>query len=281
MGFDRPSTPPDSPEPRPRSRQVGRGWRTSLTCIEPNTILVRGYPVDEMMGRVSFSEAIYLLFTGELPPPAIGRILSAVLVSCIDHGVTPPSTVAARNVASTGAPLGQCVAAGISGFGPLHGGDVGACMRLLDAALAQVRTGTRMDEAARQVVNSRADPEEPPPGFGHRYHTRDPRAPRLLQMAMECEVEGEHVRMLRAFERALQERPPGHMVNVDGAIAAVCADLGFDPDMGNALFLIARVPGLIAHAHEEQLSQPAMRQIDVSAHVYDGPRERRLPERRR
>ena len=41
-------------------------------------------------------------------------------------------------------------------------------------------------------------------------------------------------------------------MNVDGAIAAICADLGFAYELGNAIFLISRLPGLIAHAHEER-----------------------------
>jgi citrate synthase len=70
-------------------------------------------------------------------------------------------------------------------------------------------------------------------------------------------------------------------VNVDGAIAAVTADLGFAYDLGNAVFLISRLPGLIAHAHEERIRQKPMRQIDPKDHSYDGARERRLPERRK
>ena len=102
---------------------------------------MRGYPLDEMMGRLSFADAVYLLLMGELPTPAIGRMLNAVLVSSIDHGVTPPSTLAARNVAVSGAPLKDCVAAGILAFGPHHGGDIESCMRFLDAGLALVRGG--------------------------------------------------------------------------------------------------------------------------------------------
>ena len=70
-------------------------------------------------------------------------------------------------------------------------------------------------------------------------------------------------------------------LNVDGAIAAVCGDLGFDPALANPLFIIARVPGLIAHAYEEHGRQKPMRQIDPADHIYDGPPFRRLPETRR
>src|SRR5918996_4318227 len=86
-----------------RDRRRDEKWRTALTCIEPNKILVRGYPLDELMGRLTFGEAIYLLFMGEVPSPSIGRLMEAMLVSFIDHGTTPPSTLAARNTATTGA----------------------------------------------------------------------------------------------------------------------------------------------------------------------------------
>src|SRR5205823_926180 len=107
-------------------------WKTSLTCIEPNKILVRGYPLDEIMGRLTFGEAIYLLLMGDVPSPAIGSVMEAILVSFIDHGATPPSTLAARNTATTGAPLRACVAAGVLGFGRYHGGDIESCMQFLD-----------------------------------------------------------------------------------------------------------------------------------------------------
>jgi citrate synthase len=104
-------------------------------------------------------------------------------------------------------------------------------------------------------------------------------------MALELELEGEHIRMIRAIERVLDARKEEHgrqlPVNVDGAIAAISADLGFAYDLGNAIFLISRLPGLIAHAHEERGRQAPMRQIDPKDHDYDGSAVRRLPETRK
>jgi citrate synthase len=260
-------------------------WPSALTSIAPNTILIRGYAVDEMMGRLSFADAVYLLLMGELPTMSIGRMLNAVLVSTLDHGVTPPSTLAARNVATTGAPLKDSVAAGILAFGPHHGGDIESCMRFLDQGLTLCRSGLSLDEAATRLMDDCLKQQQTPPGFGHRFHTRDPRAARLFQLSLELELEGEHVRMIRAAERALaaQEASFGRLlpVNVDGAIAAICADLGFAYELGNAIFLISRLPGLIAHAHEERARQAPMRQIDPKDNDYDGSRERRLPEGRK
>ena len=270
-------------EPR-KERRKSDEWRTALTRIEPNKILVRGYPLDELMGRLTFGEAIYLLFMGELPTPSVGRLMEAMLVSFIDHGTTPPSTLAARNTATTGAAMRACVAAGLLGFGKYHGGDIESCMQFLDAGLDSVRKGASFREAAERLVDSCSDSDDPPPGFGHRFHTRDPRAARLFQMALELELEAEHIQMIRAVEIVLHERCDEGKpmpVNIDGAIAAVCGDIGIPPSVANALFLISRVPGIAAHAEEERVRQNPMRQIDPKDHTYDGPSERRLPERRK
>ena len=272
---------------RAQKRTEDDRWRTALTCIEPNKIIVRGYPLDEMMGRMTFGEAIYLLLMGESPSPAIASLMEAILVSFIDHGATPPSTMAARNTATTGAPLRACVASGVLGFGRYHGGDIESCMQFLDAGLELVRKGVSYRDAAEEIVTRWQAVEEAGgiPGFGHRFHTRDPRAARLFQMALELEIEGHHVQMIRAVEMLMagraQNGETAQPVNIDGAIAAVCGDIGIPPGVANALFIISRVPGIAAHAREEVERHEPMRQIDPTDHLYDGPSERRLPERRK
>lgn len=272
-------------ERRKQPRAEDPRWRTAITRIEPNKIVIRGYPVDELMGRLSFAEAIYLILRGELPSRSIGKLFGAALVSSIDHGVTPPSTLAARNVATTGAPLRVSAAAGVLGFGTYHGGDIESCMRFIQRALTHVRNGMTHTEAAERILRDVESSGERAPGFGHRIHTSDPRATRLLQMAHELELDGEHVRMIRTIDRLLTARQEAGgrplPLNVDGAIAAVCGDMGFEPELGNAIFIIARVPGLIAHATEERSRQRPMRQIDPKDALYDGPQPRRLTETRK
>src|SRR5262245_42322699 len=99
-------------------------WKTAVTDVEPNRIALRGYPIDQLMGKISFSQGIYLALRGDLPDEKIGRMIDAILVSSIDHGATPPSILAARTVASTGAPMSSAIAAGVLAISRLHGGAV-------------------------------------------------------------------------------------------------------------------------------------------------------------
>jgi citrate synthase len=276
--------------PPKRSRRGAAGgstaWTTSLTSISPNRILVRGYRIDDLMGRVTFGDAIYLLLTGELPSSSVSRLVDAMLVSFIDHGATPPSTLAALNTAVTGATLRGAVAAGVIGFSRDHGGTPAACRALLDEGLGLARGGTSMAAAAADLVGRLVGTDDmPPAGFGHRVHTIDPRATRLLQLAHELEDDHAYTQMLRALEQALARHPALQnqpiCVNIDGAIAAVCGNLGLPPDVADALLIISRVPGIAAHVLEEQRRDMPMRTINPSDHTYDGPRERRLPSGRK
>ena len=294
-----PSDPaPAAPTPRDRQPAAGdgppqgngeapAGWATAITRVERDSIRVRGYRLDEIMGRLSFGEAIYLLLVGELPSPALGRLMEALLVSSIDHGVEPPSTLAARTVAGTGAPPRAAAAAGVLALGSRFGsgGTIEASQRFLEQGIALVGDWVSPDDAARRLLDRQPESAagDAPPGFGHRRHSRDPRAARLLQLAFELDVDGAYTQLARAIEQELNGRrtkagEPAVSLNVDGAIAALCGDMGFDVETATMLFTIARVPGLVAHALEEQRREAAMRPIDPGRHVYDGPKARRLPD---
>ena len=108
-------------------------------------------------------------------------------------------------------------------------------------------------------------------GFGHRVHTNDPRTGRLFELAEAAGVMSQHCEAARAVEAAFEAGGKELPINVDGAMGAVLADLGFDPGLMNGIFMIARVPGLVAHVHEEKSRMRPMRRIDPMDHAYDGP----------
>ena len=107
-------------------------WKTAITRVRPNEVRLRGYCIDDLMGQASFAQVVYLALKGELPSPAVGRLIDAMLVSSIDHGVTPPSTEAARVAASTGAPLNAAIAAGVLSINKHHGGAIYDSMSILE-----------------------------------------------------------------------------------------------------------------------------------------------------
>ena len=69
---------------RTQRRTTDERWRTALTRIEPNKIILRGYPLDEVMGRLTFGETIYLLLMGEVPSPALGRLMESLLFGLVN-----------------------------------------------------------------------------------------------------------------------------------------------------------------------------------------------------
>jgi succinyl-CoA synthetase alpha subunit len=254
-------------------------WHSGITRIQPNKVAVRGYDIAELMGRVPFGAAVYLILTGELPPPAVARLMDAILVSSIDHGATPPSALSARTVASTGATLSASVAAGVMSINRHHGGAIEDCARQLKAiADHAARDSISLEEAATRTLRTMSEAGERMSGFGHRVHTKDPRTARLFELAREAGVDGAHMQAARAVEKAFAEAKKSLPINVDGAIGAILADLGMNPAAFNGIFMIARTPGLIAHIIEEQTRERPMRRIDPVNHGYDGPPPRTVSD---
>jgi len=254
-------------------------WKTAITDIKPNRIALRGYPVDEIMGRISFAQAVYLVLTGEFPAFEVGKLIDAILVSSIDHGASPPSVLAARTVASTGGELNSAIAAGVLAISRFHGGAIEEGQRLfLEIAKRAAEPGANVGAAVQAVLAEMKAQGKRASGFGHRLHTKDPRTAKLFALAENLHLAGRHVTIARAVEKALGEETGKALpINVDGAIAALLCDLGIPPEIGNAFFIIARVPGLVAHIHEEKTRMKPMRKIDPVDFEYDGPPERNMP----
>ncbi len=248
-------------------------WKTAITQIRPNEIRLRGHRIDRLMGRIGFSQAIFLALTGELPGPEVGRLLDAILVSSIDHGATPPSALAARTAASTGAPFNAALAAGLLSINQHHGGAIEACMGVIREALDSARhQPDAFPQAAAGVIEAYRGAGKRLPGFGHRIHTADPRTARLRQLAASLGLAGDGLAMLGALEEALAAQTGRPLpANVDGAIAAVLVDLNMPSELANTFFMMARLPGLVAHVHEEITRERPMRAIHPTDHEYDGP----------
>ncbi|MGB2981617.1 MAG: citryl-CoA lyase [Candidatus Zixiibacteriota bacterium] len=254
-------------------------WRTAITQIKKGEIRVRGYNIIELMEKLSFSDAIFLTLKGELPKREESEMMRAILVSGIDHGATPPSVLSTRNVLSGGNSLNAAVAGGILTIGDVHGGAIERCARILQN---WARRPEEVSSIAKELVSEFIYKRRRIPGFGHRLHETDPRTVKLFQMATDLNFSGRHMELAQAVEgelsNALGKRLP---INVDGAIAAVTSDMGFDWRLGKGFFLISRVAGLVAHAFEEMVREKPMRRLGNWNFEYDGPEQRELPDSRK
>ncbi len=252
-------------------------WKTAITKIAPNEVRLRGYRIDELMGRITFSQGIWLALTGELPSAALGKLLDAVLLSSLDHGATPPSALAAITAATTGAPINAAIASGVLAINAHHGGAIENCMRTLQAGLERMGSeGLTAAQAAEKIVADAKAAKQRLSGFGHRIHTDDPRTPRLIALAREAAIGMAAIDLLLAIEAVFRASGKPLPINVDGAIAAILVALGVDPRLSNAFFIMARVPGMVAHVHEEWQRQRPMRPVHPTDHEYDGPPDRSL-----
>jgi citrate synthase len=253
-------------------------WKTALTFTAPDEIRLRGYPIEQLMGGADFGQTVYLLLRGERPDAKTAALMTAILVSCVDHGPTAPSVLAARRAASTGASLNACVASGVLAINEYHGGAIEACARVLHTVVARAkRNDQTMTDAARAVLDDCRNRGERVAGFGHLLHRTDPRAVRLFALAEQGGFRGPFVDACQAMEVALAEQTGRKRpINIDGAIAAVLCEMGFDVEVMNGVFILSRVAGLIAEAREEMARERPLRRIDPDEAEYDGPPKRDL-----
>jgi citrate synthase len=248
--------------------------KTSVSWAEPGRVLVRGYRLKDLIGRVELGQAAYLLLVGELPDRKTGNIVEAILVSVIAHGPNAPGAKTAITVASTGANLSASVAAGILAIGKYHGGAIEDCMTVLEECVAM---GLDPFEAATEVVERYRSRGLRIAGIGSRLHQEDPRVTRLLDYAREMGVDGPYLEQLQHLQRAVSQSTNRQLpINIDGAIAALLLAIDFPKEAANGLFLMSRVAGLVAHSVEEQRRNKPLDSVYSEGAVYDGPPERNL-----
>jgi citrate synthase len=240
----------------PTVRDVSDWWSTAVSRIEPNVIELRGHPVQDLIGELSFVGTIWLLLRGTTATAAQERLLEAALVSSVDHGPHAPSVAVARMAATCGVGLNNAIASGINVLGDVHGGAGEQCMELLAAVTDRAAAEGDLDRAASLVVDEWRTRSKYLPGFGHRFHHVDPRRDPLLRMAGQAAddgvVDGGYLRAANAVERVLatgRSRPVP--INVDGCTAVIYGELGFAPPLARGLFVLGRSVGILAHAWEE------------------------------
>ena len=270
-------------------------WSTAIIEMRPGIIRYRGYAIEDLIGRVGFAEMVWLLTRGELPKPAQARLLEAALVAAVDHGPQAPSIAIARMAITCGVGINNAMASAINVLGDVHGGAGEQCVAFYNRIAARIdhkNSGAGNRQAIQAAVKAEMESLATQgvshvPGFGHRFHPTDPRAPRLLALvdraASHGDVSGVFAAIGRAVEKALaQQKRRKIPMNIDGATAVVFAELAFSPPLCRGLFVLSRSVGALAHAWEE--SQSGERNKGpIPRHLlwnYRGPKPRRVKRTR-
>lgn len=258
-------------------------WKTAITKIEPDSIRTRGYAQEDLISNISYSEMVYLLLKGELPSKKEAKILNYILISFCDHGLTPPSTQAVRLVTSSGSPLNAAISSALLSFGKNHAGAIEEAMKLFKSAIEDIKSKTNsnnndinkaiksnitsnndineaIEKIAKNIVNESLNKNIKLPGFGHRYHEKDPRAVKILELADNEDYLGLHIKLALAIEKILFNEKKISL-NIDGVNAALLLDMDFDTSVGTGIFMIGRLPALIAHAQEENNKETFFRKF--------------------
>lgn len=256
--------------------------------MKPGVIRYRGYPIEELIGRVSFAQMIWLMTRGELPSEGQGRLLDAALMSAVDHGPQAPSIAIARMAATCGVGLNNAIASAVNVLGDVHGGAGEQAVQMFESIAVRMDAGATLADAVEAGLDEAiAAHGKFVSGFGHRFHPVDPRAPRLLELvdaaAREGTVGGSYAAIARAVEAALAARKGGRRIpmNIDGATAVIYAELGFPAPLARGLFCLSRSVGILAHAWE-QTGQGGRNKGPMPREVlwtYDGPAQRPVPSR--
>lgn len=248
---------------------------TAVSAANAATIVVRGHDLcRDLIGRISFTEHVWLLVCGRLPDDGQRRVLDATLVAIAEHGLVPSVAAARMTLAAAPEAIQGAVAAGILGCGSVILGSAESAARLFD----EVRSRTSpagIEDAARAAIAELRAARRPIAGYGHPLHKQsDPRVARLLAVADEAGKSGRHVEIARAVERLLPEATGKPLaMNVSGAIGAVLLDAGFPLLAVKGVPILARTASLIAHLLEEQDRPIGFVLADSGAASvgYDGP----------
>ncbi|CAM3654708.1 citryl-CoA lyase [Brevibacillus invocatus] len=233
-------------------------WDTEISSIKKNEIIVRGYPIEELIGTLSYSQMLYLLLCGEVLSEKKARLLESVLVAGADHGPRAPSIAAARMAATCGISFNSCVATGINVLGDVHGGAAEKAMTLFykTNGILEADPKRSFNEVIGEQLDLLEQNGEKLAGIGHQLHDDDPRIRRLYALAQtlveEGEISGAYLKMAEEFRRQLEERKKRKMtMNVDGVAAAIQCELAIPAESAKGIFALSRGMGIVAHAFEE------------------------------
>ena len=254
----------------------GDYWTTKISRAEGGKIRVRGYPVEELIEGLSYTESAFLIIRGELPDEREAALFDLILRSGMDQQFVSAAVGAARFTASAFPDsVVPALASGMLATGSVTGSPQEPAEMLMEA----VSWGIEETEASTRAIDLWLERRGAVPGLGHPLHKQaEPRAVTVRRLALQLDGWRAHGRLLDAVETELENRKGRHIpINLAGALGAVLADLEFDPLVIGGLGALSYGMSLLAHITEEIREGVPLRIIpDALGAHYAGPEERHL-----
>lgn len=232
-------------------------WQTGIIEMRPGVIRLRGYEIQDLIGRVSFPAMIWLMLRGELPSEEQAALLGIALGAAVDHGPQAPSIAIARMAITCGVGINSAMASAVNVLGDVHGGAGEQALSFYGDIAAELDAGVPLaDAVSARVDRVLAGEDGYVPGLGHRFHPVDPRAPRLIELTRDFAargvVSGRFADIAEMVEADVARRKGKKIpINIDGATAVIYGELGFPPPLTRGLFVLSRSVGILAHAWEQ------------------------------
>jgi citrate synthase len=251
-------------------------WTTDISDIEEADVYVRGYSLGELIGRIPFSAATFLLIRGRIPTRGEAEMVEAMLCSILDYSLQKPGTVAARYCVSGNPQMAPGMATAVLSVGEYTLAPEDTGRFIADSYAAWKASGEEMDAYAEAFVAEFRASGRRVPGFGHPvFRFTDPRAQKLKSIAQANDVWTETCDWYEAVHRAFTTAAgkPEIVMNEVGMLAAIMAGMGFTPAEMTGIALISSMPGVIAHISEELETKTRIRIVPDEIASY--PRERR------
>ncbi|WP_190813043.1 citryl-CoA lyase [Saccharopolyspora pogona] len=247
-------------------------WRSEVSKVKDGKVFVRGYDLENLIGKLPFTAAVFLLVRGRLPSPRESRVLDAVLTAVLDYSLQKPGTVAARYVVSANPNMPAGLATASLAVGEYTLATEEAARFISTTHEQFTASGVSQEKFAEQVVAECAANRTRIPGFGHPlFKNVDPRAAILKQIAMKAGLWNEACRLYEAIhsEFIRSPRKADFPINDVGMMAAVMTGLGFTPEESTGLAIISTLPGVVAHVSEELRSGKPIRVVPETDATYD------------
>lgn len=225
------------------------------------SVKILGEDLMSTVAQKSFAEIALSMLLGREPRSTVfAQFFDECLKLLIDHGPQVSGAVTSMITARAGKDIGASVSAGILTIGPRFGGAINDSARLWFGA---VKSSEEPYEFVERIAKSGAYIS----GIGHkkyRLDNPDPRVARLISIF--CEEPGRHMMFARSVEKITTSKKSQLILNVDGAIAAICLDILekeenytseaiqelIDIEFFNTIFILARSFGFAAHALEQR-----------------------------